>query len=153
MRPLPPALRRRGARLAVYGGMAFMLGAALFLLASWRLEAAVAAQLGQASGHRGLVGSASLAGGGGVRAGSAWGGGGGVVPGEVGVLGAPPFEREPLAHIDRLEVRLRGPRGALSPSAVLLDGLDLSYLRAAAVDNVWGLRAKRGDGGGAAGVR
>jgi hypothetical protein len=140
MRPLPPALRRRGARLAVYGGVAFMLGAALFLLASWRLEAAVAAQLGQASGHRVLVGSASLA-------------GAGVVARDVTVFGAPPFEREPLAHIDRLEVRLRGPRGALSPSAVLLDGLDLSYLRAAAVDNVWGLRAKRGDGGGAAGVR
>jgi hypothetical protein len=46
----------------------------------------------------------------------------------VRVDGAPPFEKETLAVIDRLSIRLQGAEGWFTPSEVIIDGLNLVYL-------------------------
>jgi hypothetical protein len=70
-----------------------------------------------------------------------------VVARDVIVFGAPPFEAEPLARIERLEVRLGGPRGFWSPSDLLADGVEVEYLGTGAIDNV-GPRVTGGGGSG-----
>jgi hypothetical protein len=55
----------------------------------------------------------------------------------VEVFGAPPFDSEPVARAERIMVRLGGQgRGFWEPSEVTVDGLDVEYLSAGAVDNL-----------------
>jgi hypothetical protein len=60
---------------------------------------------------------------------------------DVVVAGTPPFDSQPLAHVDRATVHLHGPRGFLSPSAVLVDGLDIDFLATGEGDNLRGTAA------------
>jgi hypothetical protein len=55
---------------------------------------------------------------------------------DVRVFGAPPFEGESLARIERMNVRLGGPgRGILEPSEVSLDGVEVEFLSTGSADN------------------
>jgi hypothetical protein len=64
-----------------------------------------------------------------------------LVARDVVIAGAPPFDSQTLARIDRATVRLGGPRGFLSPSEITLDGVDIDYLATAEGDNLRGLAA------------
>ena len=56
---------------------------------------------------------------------------------DLEILGAPPFDSEPLAHADRVSVRLGGSgRGVWEPSHVTIDGLDVEYLSTGSADNL-----------------
>lgn len=55
---------------------------------------------------------------------------------DVRIAGAPPFESRTLARADRVTVRLRGPGGILTPSEIVIDGLDVEYLGTDAGDNL-----------------
>jgi hypothetical protein len=111
-----------------------LVGLALLLVRS-RLAASVEARIERATGHHATVGSASLHG----RT---------VVARDVVVFGAPPFQSEPLARIDRLEVKLGGPRGFWSPADLLAEGVELEYLGTGAVDNVGRLPGGNGTAAG-----
>jgi hypothetical protein len=120
--------------VALAGGTLLVLGA-LLVVGRVRLIAAIESRIQRATGHRASVGSASLRG----RT---------VVARDVIVFGAPPFDAEPLARIDRLEVRLGGGRGFWSPSDLLAEGVELEYLGTGTVDNVG---RSVGSGGGSGG--
>jgi hypothetical protein len=122
--------------LAVAAGVIVLAGGAA--LTRLRLTASVEARLTRATGHRVSVGSTSLRG---AR----------VVARDVQVFGAPPFAGDTLARIERIEVRLGGPRGLLSPSEVVVDGLDIEYLGAGPVNNLGSLHGSDGRPGGGAG--
>jgi Transglycosylase len=130
--------RGRAVRWAAAAGGGALIVAMTVVGVRGRLAAAVQTRLEEATGHRVLVATAALV-------------PGGVAARNITVFGAPPFEAEPLAHIDRLEVRLGGRRGWFSPAAVRIDGLDLDYLRAGSIDNVANARP-RVSGGDAAGA-
>lgn len=66
-----------------------------------------------------------------------------VVVEDVQVMGAPPYERQAAARLDRVVVHLHGPRGLLSPSQILVDGADLDYRATAEGDNLRGPAAAR----------
>ena len=90
----------------------------------WKAPGIVRRRLEQAIGHRATIGGVSLN----HRL--------EVVVSDVRIAGAPPFESQTLARADRIVVRLRGPGGFFSPSAVVIDGLDIEYLGTAAGDNL-----------------
>jgi hypothetical protein len=136
--PLTPVRERHGRRVrwaVLLGGAVALLGV-LFLIGRARLASSIEARIERATGHRASVGGASLRG----RT---------VVATDVIVFGAPPFQSEPLARIERLEVRLGGPRGFWSPADLLADGVDVEYLGTGSIDNV-GRRSGGGGGGGPA---
>jgi hypothetical protein len=139
MRPLSPALRRRAVRWGAVLVGALALGA---VIVRAQLASLLEARLGRITGHRVVVGGAAFA-------------AGGFAARDITIYGAPPFDAEPLAQIDRLHVRLGGARGPLSPRAVIVDGVEVSYLRAGAVDNVnlGAARTRVGGNGGTAGVQ
>jgi hypothetical protein len=57
----------------------------------------------------------------------------------VDVFGAPPFDSEPLLRAERVVVRLGGRgRGFWDPAEVMVDGLDVEYLRTETADNLSG---------------
>jgi hypothetical protein len=126
-------LRRVRWALLAGGGIALVVVA--LLVGRARLVAGIASRIERATGHRATVGGASLRG----RT---------VVATDVTVFGAAPFDSEPLARVERLEVRLGGPRGFWSAADLLADGVDVEYLGTGAIDNVG--RAG-GQGGSAAG--
>jgi hypothetical protein len=87
----------------------------------------VQARLEATLGHKVRVGRLGL---GGLRV---------LVAHDVEVLGAPPFDSEPLARAAQVSVRLGGPgRGFWEPSAVTVDGLDVEYLSTGSADNLRG---------------
>jgi hypothetical protein len=108
----------------------------LLLLGRARLISGIEARILRSTGHRASVGSASLR----------WRT---VVAREVIVFGAAPFDAEPLARIERLEVRLGGARGFWSPADLLVDGVEVEYLGTGTVDNVG--RAPSGGSNGSSG--
>ncbi len=126
-------LRPRSRRLVFFASAAL---AALLLIpvgfGLWKgkLMPWVQARLEATLGHKVRMGGLGLSG---LRA---------LQARDVEVLGAPPFDSEPLARAERVTVRLGGPdHGFWEPSAVTVDGLDLEYLSTGAADN---LRGKRG---------
>jgi hypothetical protein len=128
--PATAAPRRRARWAAIGGAIVLGLGA-LFLVVRVRLIASIESRILRTTGHRASVGSASLRG----RT---------VVAKDVIVFGAPPFDAEPLARIERLEVRLGGARGFWSPSDLLAEGVEVEYLGTGSIDNV----GRAGGGGG-----
>jgi hypothetical protein len=136
-----PALRRSSVRWILGGlGGALALTAATLVISA-RMASSVERAISRATGHRVTVGRAALT-------------GRGVVARDITVFGTQPFAGEPIAHADRLEVHLGGPHGLLSPSEVVLDGLDIDYLRAGAIDNLALVRVRSSAAGAAgAGVR
>jgi hypothetical protein len=107
------------------------------LLARGRVVRAVEAELSRVSGHRVAIGSASV----GIRS---------LAARDVRIFGAPPFDKEPLARIERLKVRLGGAGGFFSPAEVTAEGVEVEYLSTGDVDNV-GRRAS-GSGSGSRSV-
>ncbi len=100
-----------------------LLCAGLVLLRAKMLPR-LAQRLEQVTGHRVVIGGIGIAG---LRT---------LSLRDVRVFGAPPFDREPLARIERLDVRLGGPgRGAWDASAVTLDGVDVEFLSTGTSDN------------------
>jgi hypothetical protein len=132
---LTPPRRRLGWGLLAGVVVLLALGVVLRL----RLGAVCQARLTRATGHRVLVSGTAL-------------GAGGVVLTGLQVFGAPPFDADPLARIDRVQVRLGGGRGLFSPSEVLIDGLELEYLSAGSLNNV-GAPKGGGSSGGPGGPR
>jgi hypothetical protein len=62
-----------------------------------------------------------------------------LVARDVEVMGAPPFDSEPLARAEQILVRLGGPgRGFFEPSEVTVDGLDIEFLSTGSADNLRG---------------
>jgi hypothetical protein len=66
-----------------------------------------------------------------------------LVARDIVVAGAPPFDSQSLARIDRATIRLRGARGLLGPSEILVDGADIDYLATLEGDNLRGLAVSR----------
>jgi hypothetical protein len=97
------------------------------LLWRWKAPAYVERRLERITGHRTTVGSVSLT----HRL--------EIVAHDVRVAGAPPFESQILARAERVVVELQGPGGFWTPSAIIIEGLDLEYLGTAAGDNLRGL--------------
>ena len=62
---------------------------------------------------------------------------------DIEIAGAPPFDSQSFAHIDRAIVGLRGAAGLLSPSGILVDGIDIDYLATAEGDNLRGTALAR----------
>jgi hypothetical protein len=60
---------------------------------------------------------------------------GAVVARDVRVFGAPPFESEPFAYVDRMTVRFR-PATPWTIRRIEVDGADVSYLGAERLENV-----------------
>ena len=57
----------------------------------------------------------------------------------VDVFGAPPFDSEPMVRAERVVVRLGGPdRGFWEPAEIMVDGVDVEYLRTETADNLSG---------------
>jgi hypothetical protein len=136
MRLFYPALRRSSLRWILGGLAGVLVLAAAALAISARMASSVEGALTRATGHRVTVARAALT-------------GRGVVARDITVFGAPPFAAQPMARVDRLEVHLGGPHGLLSPSEVVIDGLDIDYMRAGTTDNVGLGRGRSGLGGGA----
>jgi hypothetical protein len=141
---LPPprkarARARRRARWAALAGGGLLVVCGLLLLVQTRLAVAIEGRILRTTGHRASVGSASLRG----RT---------VVARDVIVFGAPPFDAEPLARIERLEVRLGGSRGFWSPADLLADGVEVEYLGTGTIDNV-GRASSSGSGSGGSAPR
>jgi hypothetical protein len=138
IRALAPALRRRVVRWGAGGLVAL---AAVAVVVRGQLASTLENRIARATGHRVTVGAAAFA-------------AGGVAARDIVIFGAPPFDAEPLVQIDRIRVRLGGPRGLLSPSLVVVEGLDVTYLRAGSVDNVGaGAARPRGGSPATAGMR
>jgi hypothetical protein len=116
-------LSRRRVRWAILAGAVLAVLGVVVLLGRARLIAGVESRIQRTTGHRASVGSASLRG----RT---------VIAHDVIVFGAPPFDAEPLARIERLEVKLGGPRGFWSPADLLVEGVEVEYLGTGTVDNV-----------------
>jgi hypothetical protein len=72
---------------------------------------------------------------------------------DVQILGAPPFATAPLARIERLRIQLGGDGFSFwQPSEIVARGVQITYLRAGAVDNVEGAApGTRAAGGRASG--
>ncbi len=97
------------------------------LLWQWKAPAFIERRLDRITGHRTTIGSVSVT----HRL--------EFVAYDVRIAGAPPFESQTLARVDRVVIRLRGPGGFWTPSEITIDGLDLEYLGTAAGDNLRGL--------------
>ncbi len=109
-------------------------GLCVTALALWHLVAVPWAErkLEAAIGHRAVMGSLSL-----------WSGG--VRAQQVTIFGVEPFASVPLARVAELEVRLGGPGYPVSrPSEVSARGVQITYLRAGAIDNVRGRAGRTG---------
>jgi hypothetical protein len=128
-------LSRRRVRWAALVAAAVAVLSMALLLGRAHLISALEGRIQRTTGHRASVGSASLRG----RT---------VVAREVIVFGAPPFDAEPLARIERLEVRLGGARGFWSPADLLIEGVEVEYLGTGTVDNVGRMPAGSGNGAG-----
>jgi hypothetical protein len=138
---LQVVVKLRPRRLLVMGvGLA---GLATVTWLAWRAVALPMAESAilRATGHRASVG--------GLRPGLRT-----LVARDVVLFGAGPFASAPLARIALLRVTLGGPgRAAFSPRAVAAEGVQLTYLRAGAVDNVRGTAAGVAAPAGGAGKR
>jgi hypothetical protein len=122
--------RRRIAILVLL--LATLLGlASVALVWQWKAPPLVQRRLEQALGRRVTVASVGLT----------WRFE--IVARDIDIAGAPPFDSKAVARIDRAIVRLRGPGGLLSPSEVLVDGMEIDYLASAEGDNLRGLSVAR----------
>lgn len=110
---------------------ALLLLACAALVWQWKVPSLVQRRLEQATGRRVRVGSVGLTWR--LR----------VIARDIEIAGAPPFESRNFARIDRAVVVLGGPTGALSPSEVLVDGMDIDYLATVEGDNLRGLASSR----------
>lgn len=97
----------------------------------WKVPSLVQRRLEHATSRRVSVGAVGLT----------WRGQ--IVLRNVEVAGAPPFDSKNLVHIDRAVVSLRGPSGLLSPSDVVVEGMDIDYLATPDGDNLRGVKAAR----------
>jgi hypothetical protein len=93
----------------------------------WKAPALVRRRLEQLTGHRVAIGGISLT----YRF--------NLVARDVRIAGTPPFESQTLARADRVLIRLGGEGGFWSPSAVIVDGLEIEYLGTTDGDNLRGL--------------
>lgn len=114
---------------------ALMAGLLVLLCAAvawyWKVPSLVQRRLERATSRRVSVGAVGLT----------WRGQ--IVLRNVEIAGAPPFDSQNLVHVDRAVVSLRGPSGLLSPSDVVVEGMDIDYLATADGDNLRGVKATR----------
>lgn len=121
--------RRRLLLFAFVAGLLLLVCAALTWC--WRAPVFVQRRLQQATSRRVRVGSIGI------------GWPGRIVLRDVEIAGASPFDSKSLVHIDRAVVSLRGPAGVLTPSEVVVEGMDIDYLATTEGDNLRGLNAPR----------
>ena len=122
-------------RLSILLALTLLLGlGCVALLWQWKAPAFVERRLERITGHRTTIGSVSFT----HRF--------ELVAHDVRVAGAPPFESQTLARVERVVMRLRGPGGFWTPSEIVIDGLDIEYLGSSTGDNLRGLSGltKRG---------
>jgi hypothetical protein len=124
------SVRRRIALLCGLLGT-LLVGASAVLAWQWKTPSMVRQRLEQAIGRRVRVGSVGLT----WRL--------QLALRDIEIAGAPPFDSRGFVRIDRAFVRLGGAAGLLSPSDVLIDGVDIDYLATAAGDNLRGLATSR----------
>lgn len=122
--------RRRFAIL--FTSLATLLGlACMALVWQWKAPPLLQRRLQQALARRVTVGSVGLT----------WRFE--IVVRDVDIAGAPPFDSKTFARVDRAIVRLRGASGLLSPSEVVVDGVDIDYRATPEGDNLRGLASSR----------
>jgi hypothetical protein len=115
-------------RFTILLALILLLGlGGLRLLWQWKAPGFIERRLDRITGHRTTIGSVGIS----HRL--------EFVAYDVRIAGAPPFESQTLARADRVVIRLRGPGGFWTPSAITIDGLDLEYLGTATGDNLRGL--------------
>ena len=116
---------------ALFAVLLVLLGGGLTLTWRWRASLLVRHKLEAYTGHRVAVGAVELT----------WGFA--LVAHDVVVMGAPPFDAEVLAHLERVVVGLRGHFWRPSPAHVLVDGAEIEYLATGDSDNWRGSRGRR----------